>query len=204
MKKREGGENARPSQSGFSAIELILAGFLAFTLIAMGGYLFNKQVQGYGDIRDQAKIQAGVKKALQAMVRQISSAGGALPDPLDHFSAQSGRLQFAYLDLGGSLCDPDTKVILSFYTQPGKSEDAVMQDIDCGAGKIQSRKLAGVPSGGLNLSFRYLDKNGNTTVQAKQIKAVELNLKLQTGKAKAGTRMRKTREQIVRVQCVNL
>jgi Tfp pilus assembly protein PilV len=197
-------QTRRGRQAGFGLIELVLAGFLAFTLLGMAGYLCKKQVQGYLDIRDQANIQAGVKKALQAMIRQISSAGGALADPLDHFSAQTGRFTFAYVDLGGNLCAPEAKTIISFYTKPGKSEDALMQDIDCGTGKIQSRKLASVPTGGLGLSFRYLDKNGITTIQPKKIKAVELDLKLQTGKAKAGVRMRKTREQIVRVQCVNL
>jgi len=195
---------ARRRQSGFGLIELVLAGFLAFTLLFTAGYLFKNQVQGYQDIRDQASMQAGVKKGLQAMIRQISSAGGALADPLDHFSAQSERFTFAYIDLGGNLCATDAKAIVTFYTKTGKTEDALMQDIVCAAGKVQSRKLASVPTGGLSLSFRYLDKNGVVTAKPQLIKAVELNLKLQTGKAKAGVRMRKTREQIVRVQCVNL
>jgi hypothetical protein len=191
-------------QAGFGVVEIILAGFLAFTLLCIVGYLFKSQVQGYRDIRDQASIQAAVKKALQAMTRRISNAGGCLPDPMANFSAKAERLTFAYLDLGGGYCDPSTKTIMSFYKTTGESGDTLMQDIDCGGGDRQLRSLASVPAGSLNLSFRYLDKTGEATMTPGQIKSVELNLKLMTGKAKAGARFQKTREQIVRVQCVNL
>ena len=194
----------RVRQAGFGVVELILAGFLAFTLLSMAGYLFKNQVQGYRDIRDQARIQAAVKKALQAMTRQISNAGGCLPDPMADFSAKAERFTFAYLDLGGGYCDPSAKTILSFYKTTGESGDTLMQDIDCGGGKRQSRTLASVPAGSLGLSFRYLDKTGEVTMLPTQIKSIELNLKLMTGKANAGARFRKTREQVVRVQCVNL
>lgn len=197
-------QSARARQAGFGLVELILAGFLAFTLLGMGGYLFKNQVQGYRDIRDQARIQASVKKALQAMTRHISNAGGGLTDPMSNFSAKSERLTFAYRDLGGSYCDASAKTIMSFYKTTGKSGDALMQDIDCGGGKRQSRTLASVPAGSLGLSFRYLNRNGLATPQPKQVKSVELNLSLMTGKANAGMRYRKTRDQTVRVQCVNL
>ena len=194
----------RVRQAGFGVVELVLAGFLAFTLLGIAGYLFKNQVQGYLDIRDQARVQAGVKKALQAMTRQISNAGGCLPDPMTDFSAKAERFTFAYLDLGGGHCGHSSKTIISFYKTTGESGDALMQDIDCGGGNRQSRTLASVPAGGLSLSFRYLDKAGEVTWQPNQIKSIELNLNLTTGKAKAGARFRKTREQIVRVQCVNL
>jgi hypothetical protein len=194
----------RVRQAGFGAVELILAGFLAFTLLGIAGYLFKNQVQGYRDIRDQARIQAAVKKALQAMTRQISNAGGGLANPMADFSAKAERLTFAYLDLGGGYCAHSAKTILSFYKTTGKSGDTLMQDIDCGGGNRRLRTLASVPAGSLNLSFRYLDKTGEATMLPKQIKSIELNLNLMTGKAKAGARFQKTREQIVRVQCVNL
>jgi hypothetical protein len=194
----------RAPQAGFGMVELVLAGFLAFTLLSMAGYLFRSQVQGYRDIRDQARIQAAVKKALQAMTRRISNAGGGLPDPMAGFSPKADRLTFAYLDLGGAYCGISAKTIMSFHKTTGNSGDTLMQDIDCGGGKHQSRPLASVPAGSLGLSFRYLDKAGEATMQPGQIKSVELNLNLMTGKAKAGERFRKTREQIIRVQCVNL
>lgn len=196
--------SARARQAGFGAVELILAGFLAFTLLCIAGYLFKNQVQGYRDIRDQARIQAAVKKALQAMTRKISNAGGCLPDPMADFSPKAERFTFAYLDLGGDYCDPSAKTILSFYKTSDGSGDALMQDIDCGGGKRQSRTLARVPSGSLGLAFRYLDKDGQATLQANRIKSIELNLRLASGKDKAGSSFKKTREQIVRVQCVNL
>ena len=192
------------SQRGLGMVELILAGFLGLTLIGMGGYLFKNQVEGFLDIRDEARVQGGFKKALQAMVRQISNAGACLPDPMDHFSNKPEKFTFAYMDIGGNFCSAGGKVIVSFYSRPGESQDVLMQDIDCGSGKRQSRALASVPKGGLALSFRYLDKKGNATVLPTQVRSVEIDLKLQTGKAKAGKRLRKTRQQTVRVQCVNL
>jgi hypothetical protein len=194
----------RPRQAGFGAVELILAGFLAFTLLGIAGYLFKNQVQGYRDIRDQARIQAAVKKALQAMTRQISNAGGCLPDPMADFSPKADRLTFAYRDLGGGHCGLSAKTIMSFYRTTGASGDTLRQDIDCGGGKRQSRTLAEAPPGSLSLSFRYLDRDGVATTQPGQVKSVELNLNLMAGKPVAGARFRKTREQIVRVQCVNL
>jgi hypothetical protein len=191
-------------QRGMSTIDLLLAGFLGFVLLAGGGYLFRNLVREYLDIRDQVKIQANMKSALQAMTRQIANIGGLLPDPLEGFAPLPNRLDFAYIDVPGRFCDPDARIDISFYTDRYGNKDRLMQSLVCPDGKSQTRQLAVVPKGALRLSFRYLDRAGIPTPVRASIKAVELNLALDTGPALAGRRLEKSRELSTRIQCMNL
>jgi hypothetical protein len=189
-------------QGGWTQLEVLLAGFLGLTMVLASGYLFTTQVSGYQDIKDQAKIQSGLKLALQGMTRQISNAGACLANPLQNFSPQKDRITFSYVDVRGHFCDEDATVIVSFYTRAGDREDALMEDIRCDHGDSQSRTLASVPTGGLDLSFQYLDKNGSPTNTTSLIKAVQLDIGMQTGKK--AKRAQRTKSQSIRVQCVNL
>lgn len=150
----------RKGQGGWTQIEVLLTGFLGLTLVLSGGYLFTSQVRGYQDIKDQAKLQASLKRALQGMTRQISNAVACLPNPLDHFGPEARRLTFAYVDVRGTFCDPDVIVILSFGTQSGAQEDKVVEDIQCVGGPSESRTIATAPRGGLDLSFRPEEQAG--------------------------------------------
>jgi hypothetical protein len=192
----------RAGQGGWTQLEVLLAGFLGLTLVFAGGYLFTSQVRGYQDIKNQAKIQSGLKKAMQGMTRQIANAGACLANPTDHFGPEAKKLTFAYVDVRGSFCDAEDTVIVSFYSLQGSKDDAVVEKIQCMGGPSQTRTLASVPHGGLNLSFRYLDKNGAPTAVPSLIKSVQFDLGLQTGKVAKS--MQRTREQSIRVQMVNM
>jgi hypothetical protein len=192
----------RGNQGGWTQIEVLLAGFLGLTLVLSAGYLFTTQIRGYKDIKDQAKLQSSLKKALQGMTRQIANAGACLPNPLDHFGPEARKITFAYVDVRGTFCDPDVTVILSFRTQQGNREDTVVEDIQCVGGPSESKTIASAPHGGLDLSFRYLDKNGMATAIPALIKSVQLNLGLQT--EKAAKMVQRTSQESIRVQLVNL
>lgn len=185
-------------------MDLLLAGSLALVLLGIGGYLFRNQAREYRDIHDQAKIQAELKLALQSMTRLIGNLGALLPNPLDGLVAAPDRLDFAYIDVPGRFCSANTRVFIAFYTESSGGEDRLHQSIACTGGARQVRRLATTPQGGLRLAFRYLDKDGGPATTPSLIKAVELTLALESGPALAGRRFEKTREQVARIQCVNL
>jgi hypothetical protein len=189
-------------QAGWSMVELLLAGFLALTMVMAAGYLFTNQVSGYQDIKNQAKMQADLKMALGSMTRQISNAGALLTNPLDQFKPGEKKITYAYIDLNGSYCDEMAKVLISFYSTLTNKQALLMEDIRCPSGLVQSRKLATLPPGGLDMSFRYLDKNNNATNNSVAIRSVQLDLEMLS--AKAGKNPQKKQKQSIRVQLVNL
>jgi Tfp pilus assembly protein PilW len=196
--------HAGPSQRGLTTLEMLLAGFMGLMLLWAGGYLYRNLVREYLDIRDQVRIQSDMKSALQAMTRQIANMGALLPDPLEGFSPRSARLDFAYTDVPGRFCPPGSRVSVAFYAEQGGKGDRLMQTLLCKDGNAQTRQLAATPPGALRLSFRYLDGSGTQTLDRASIKSVELTLALETGPARAGRRFEKTREQVSRIQCMNL
>lgn len=193
----------RPGQSGFTPMELLVAGFLGVLLVICGGYLFTSQVKGYMDIRDQARIQADLKKAMQAITRQISTAGACLPDPRQGFSAGHDKLSFNYVDVKKRFCSDETDVLsMTLYSKAGSSsEDYLIQEIRCPGKATETRTLAKVP-GGVDLVFNYVDKMGAATMDVSKIKAVQIDLTLHT--KEMGGRPGRTRKQSLQVECPNL
>jgi Tfp pilus assembly protein PilW len=192
----------RVRQAGMTLMELIVGGFLGLLLVLCGGYLFTTQVKGYLDIRDQTRIQADLKKAMQAVTRQISNAGACMPDPRKGFQAAPGRLSFAYVDIKGKFCDADTDTLtISIYSIEGIQADRLVQEIRCPGKAAQTRTLADVP-GGMTLAFNYMDRAGVATMDVSKIKAVQMDLTLNTKKV-AG-RPGRTRTQSLQVELPNL
>lgn len=189
-------------QRGFTSMEMLMAGFLGVLMLVCGGYLFTTQVRGYTDIRDQARIQADVKKAMQAITRQISNAGACLPDPRHGFSAAHDRLSFEYVDVKKRFCDDEDDVLnITLYSKPEEARDYLIQEIRCPGKPVLTRTLAEVP-GGVDLAFNYVDRHGSSTMDVSKIKAVELDLSLHTRKT-AGRPVR-TRTLSLQVDCPNL
>lgn len=189
-------------QAGITPLELLVAGFLGLLLTLCGGYLFTTQIKGYTDIKDQAKIQADMKKALAVITRQISNAGACLPDPRKGFAAGKNRLSFRYVDVKGKFCGAGSDTLsMSFYSKGGDRADYLMQEVRCPGAAPRTRAVFETP-GNLDLAFRYQDKAGAPTSDVARIKAVEIDLSLQTRKG-AGRPMR-TRHQQLRVNCPNL
>jgi hypothetical protein len=189
-------------QSGLTSMELIVAGFLGVLLVICGGYLFTTQVRGYNSIRDQARIQADLKKALQAMTRQISTAGACLPNPRHGFSAGPEKISFSYVDVKTHFCDdPGDALTMTFYSKAVGGVDHLVQEIRCPGKGVEARTLASVP-GGADLTFKYLDKNGAQTGDVNKIKAVQVDLTLETRKVQG--RPGRMRKQSIQVECPNL
>jgi hypothetical protein len=192
----------RKRQSGMTAMELLVGGFLGLLMLLCGGYLFTTQVKGYLDIREQARIQADLKKAMQAITRQISNAGAFMSNPRKSFSAGHDRLSFSYMDVKRKFCDDESDVLtMSLYSQEGGEQDFLMQEIRCPGKVTLTRTLARVP-GGLDLTFNYVDKLGVSTMDVNKIKAVQMDLTLRTSK-RPGRPVR-TRKQTLQVECPNL
>ena len=189
------------SQAGMSMPELIVAATMAAILLAIGGMLFLSQLRGYNSISDQTRLQSGMKKALQAMVREISNTGGFLAAPRTKFQPQPKRLQLAYLDLNGRWCAEGDTATLAFYAKEGAKADTLMQDIRCNRAPLRHRSLVIAP-GSLSLSFRYFDSEGVETRRPDKVRAVGLEFGIKTKKT-AGMIV-KSRMQEVRIQCVNL
>jgi hypothetical protein len=193
---------SRGRQAGLSSMEVLIAGFLGVVLTICGGYLFTTQVKGYSDIKEQARIQADMKKAMQVITRQISNAGACLPDPRKGFSAGHAKLSFRYVDVKRRFCASETDTLtMSFYAKAGSKGDYLVQEIRCPGSGAQMHTLFASP-GGLDLTFNYQDKSGAATMDVGKIHAVELDLALRT--TKAGGRPVRTREQVLRVNCPNL
>ena len=189
-------------QSGLTPMEMLVAGFLGVLLVVCGGYLFRTQVKGYTDIRDQARIQADLKKALQAITRQISNAGAFMPNPRKGFAAGKDKLTFSYVDMRKRFCsDEDDVLTMTLYSQTGDKEDYLVQEIRCPGKPVEMRTLARIP-GGVHLSFKYVDKAGTGTSDVGKIKAVQLDLTLQT-KQMPGRPVR-SRKQTLQIVCPNL
>lgn len=189
-------------QAGMTPMELLVAGFLGLLLTLCGGYLFTTQIKGYSDIKDQAKMQADMKKAMAVITRQISNAGACLPDPRKGFSAGKQRLSFRYVDVKRKFCANETDTLsMSFFAQEGKREDYLMQEIRCPGMAPSTRAVFEVP-GGLDLAFQYHDKSGVATMDVSRIHAVEVDLSLHSRKG-AGRPIR-MRHQVLRVNCPNL
>ncbi len=189
-------------QSGVTPMELLIGGFLGLLLTLCGGYLFTTQVKGYTDIRDQARIQADMKKAMAVITRQISNAGACLPNPRSGFTAGHDRLSFRYVDVKRKFCDSEADILtMSFYTQSDNEQDYLMQEVRCPGKSPDTRAIFEVP-GGLDMVFNYQDKSGTATMDVSRIHAVELDLSLHTRKG-AGRPIR-TRQQTLRVNCPNL
>jgi len=191
-------------QAGMGTLELALAAFLGFTLVGTGGMLFKRQVHEYLDIREQARVQAGLKLALQSMTLEMANAGALLPNPRESFVAQAGRFAFAYMDLTGRSCPEGAKALVAFRASASGQVDRIVEDITCDGRFLRTQTLASVPRGKLKLAFRYYDKRGAPTANAAQIKAVDMDISLQAAGPKAGKTFAKTRAQTVRIQCVNL
>jgi hypothetical protein len=197
-----GGIPISRGQAGITPMELLVAGFLGLLLTLCGGYLFTTQIKGYSDIRDQARIQANMKKAMAVITRQISNAGACLPDPRKGFSAGKERLSFRYVDVKRRYCANETDTLsMSFFASSGQGGDVLMQEIRCPGIAASSRAVFEV-QGGLDLAFRYQDKSGASTSDVSRIHAVEVDLSLHTRKG-VGRPMR-TRHQVLRVNCPNL
>lgn len=189
-------------QSGVTPMELLIGGFLGVLLTVCGGYLFTTQVKGYTDIRDQARIQADMKKALAVITRQVSNAGACLPNPRTGFSAGHDKLSFRYVDVKMKFCDNENDILtMTFFANQGNEQDYLVQEIRCPGKPPETRALFQVP-GGLDLNFNYQDKAGKATMDVSKIHAVELDLSLHTRKG-AGRPMR-TRQQTLRINCPNL
>jgi type II secretory pathway component PulJ len=192
----------RTGQAGLTPMEMLVAAFLGVLLVVCGGYLFRTQVKGYTDIRDQARIQADLKKALQAITRQISNAGACMPDPRKGFSAGHDKLSFSYVDMKTRFCDDENDVLtMTLYSRPGSQEDYLIQEIRCPGKSVETRTLARVP-GGVDLAFRYVDKAGAGTADVGKIKAVQLDITLQTKKMPG--RPARARTQTLQIDCPNL
>jgi hypothetical protein len=202
--RRRGALSSRGRQAGVGLLELILAGFLSFILIGTGGYMFRRQVHEYLDIREQARVQAGLKRALQIMTLEIANAGAALPDSRESFAAQASSLTFAYTDLTGRSCPTGSKARVTFRATSTSQGDRIVQDIACNGRTAPAQVLAQAPQGKLRLAFRYYDISGTITADPGQVKAVDLEVSLQTAGPKAGKTAFKTRAQTVRIQCPNL
>ena len=153
MSKRGSRPQLAP-EAGISVLELLTAAFLGILLVYCSGFLFTTQVRGYKDIKNQAKVQAGLKKALQGMTRQISTAGACLPNPRQDFVPEASRLSFAYVDLHGQFCPSRTTVAMTFRVRRGSKEDSLVQEIRCAGGASRTRLLAAAPGGGFRLGHR--------------------------------------------------
>ncbi|MDB5102578.1 MAG: hypothetical protein JWP91_267 [Fibrobacteres bacterium] len=190
------------SQRGLTLMEMLVAGFLGVLMVVCGGYLFSSQVKGYMDIRDQARIQSDLKKAMQAITRQISNAGACMSDPRKGFAAGHQRLSFSYVDVKRKFCPDETdELTMTLYSKAGAQEDLLIQEIRCPGQPTQTRTLAKVP-GGVDLNFAYVDKGGLPTADVSRIKAVQLDLTLHT---KVGPgRPSRSRKQTLQVECPNL
>lgn len=199
-----GSPGAMRGQSGLGTVELLLAGFLSFTLVGTVGWMFRHQVHEYFDIREQARVQSGLLLALQSMTLEIANAGAMLPNPRESFSAQSARFSFAYIDLSGRSCPAGSKASITYRISPVGSTDRIVQDIACDGRLLPARVLATASRGKLRLAFRYYDKLGVPTANPGQVHAVDLEISLQTAGPKAGSTFFKTRAQTVRIQCPNL
>ena len=194
----------RRGQAGMGTLELALAAFLGFALLGTGGMLFKHQVHEYLDIREQARVQAGLKLALQSMTLEMANAGALLPNPRESFAAQAGRFSFAYMDLTGRSCPEGAKAMVAFRAATSGQTDRIVEDITCNGRFLRTQTLVSAPRGKLKLAFRYYDKRGAPTANAAQVKALDLDISLQTAGPKAGKTFAKTRAQTVHVQCVNL
>jgi hypothetical protein len=189
-------------QAGLTAMETLVAGFLGVLLLTCGGYLFNTQIKGYKDIKDQARIQADLKKAMQAITRQISNAGACMPNPRKNLAAGHDKLSFSYVDMNTRFCDSETDVLtITLYSQAGSKEDYLIQEIQCPGKSMVKRTLASVP-GGVDLAFNYFDKSGSATLDVGKIKSVQMDLTLHTKKG-PGLPVR-SRKQILQVELPNL
>lgn len=177
---------------------------MAFILVGTGGLMFRHQVHEYLDIREQARIQAELKLAMQSMTLEIANAGALLPNPLTSFSAQPASLAFGYLDLTGRSCPAGSTAVVAFRTATAGKTDRIEESITCNGRRQPVQILATAPRGMLNLSFNYYDRNGAVTRVSNQIKAVDLRIALKAAGPKAGKTYAKTRAQTVRIQCVNL
>lgn len=204
MKAAAGPGCPRRGQAGLGTLELALAGFLGFTLVGSGGLMFRHQVREYLDIREQARVQAGLKLALQSMTLEMANAGALLSDPRESFSAGPNRFTFAYLDLTGRSCPAGSKARIAYRLAQTDQADRIVEDIACDGRSARTQVLAAAPRGRLSLGFRYYDQRGAATADPGQVKAVDLEIALQSAGPKAGPRPLKTRAQKVRIQCVNL
>lgn len=195
---------AATAQSGLGTLELILAGFLGFTLVGMGGLMFRRQVHDFLDIREQARIQAGLKLAMQSMTLEMANAGALLPDPRASFSPLPSRFTFAYIDLTGRSCPEDSKAQVTYRVVSDQATDRIVADVACDGRKMPAHALATAPRGKLGLSFRYYDRRGVETTRPDQIKAADLQITLKTAGPKAGRQVPRIRAQTVRVHFMNL
>jgi hypothetical protein len=191
------------SQSGLSQIEVLVASALGVLLVLIGGYLFKIMTKGYKHIGDQARQQAGMKKALQSMTREISNSGAFLDNPRRDLALLPHKFQSSYLDLKGKYCQASETVTLAFSVQPGEGGgNTLIQDVRCNGRTVPRRILATSP-GGLSLDFNYMDGKGNVTANPAAVKLVELKFSMLV-KSKSGNLPVMERTQTLRVECVNL
>jgi Tfp pilus assembly protein PilW len=172
----------RNLQSGLTLVELLVAVACGILMMGVAGRFFLTNLKTYMEIKKTVAMQVSVKKSLQVMTRQISNAGGWLPNPRNHFLAQYGRIQFAYFDIEKRYCDVPDTLLVSFYTSPTNRGNAVVEAHACGKHAPTTRTIAESPANGsLDLSFAYFDADGAPTMNAARIKAVKVNLALRSG-----------------------
>lgn len=188
------------SQRGLTVIELAVAGTFSLLVVGLAGAFLISNLRAYSEIKRTLAMQNNLKRSLHAMTRQISNAGGWMPDPRGHFKAESGRITFAYYDVEARYCDTPDTLVASFFAS---NRGFLIEEHRCGKGPRKTRTLAEPPLGGsLSLRFTYLDANGSLTHDPKKIKAVRLDLDQQL--ARRGARTSIGRGQTIQVEMVNL
>ncbi len=191
------------SQAGTTLVELVVASFLCMVVVGLAAAFLISNLRSYAEIKGTLAMQNNLKHSLQAMTRQISNAGGWLPDPRGHFKPEAGRITFAYFDVEAKYCSTPDTVIASFYLAGSQRSNSLVEEHFCVKGERRLRTLAEPPVGGsLGLKFTYLDMDGSVTTDAAKMKAVRLEFDQKLPRHGATTSI--ARSQTLQVELVNL
>lgn len=190
-------------QTGMSLMERLVAAVCSILIVGISGRFFLANLRGYMEIKKTVAMQVSLKKTLQVMTRQISNAGGWMPNPRSHFQAQSGRIRFAYFDVEAKYCPVPDTLVVGFYVRQASKGGEIVEEHTCGGGAPRLRTIAEAPKGGnLNLRFSYLNADGAPTSNPAMVKAVDVAITLNSGKL--GSQPQAKRAQSLQVKMVNL
>jgi prepilin-type N-terminal cleavage/methylation domain-containing protein len=158
-------------QRGITLVELIVAMAAGGILIVGLGYLFVRQSKNYQDMRQQARIQAQLKKAQRIMSKEITNIGAGMANPATTFTMNSTNLTFTYLDLKGKHCNVNDQVTLTYRIVVVTGGRNLVREKQCNGGAAITETY--VASDSATLEFWYMRADRTATGTAANVRMIQ-------------------------------
>ncbi len=161
--------NKFKSQKGMTILEMVIAMFIASMLLLTLQVVLNSMSKTSKNLLDITDLQRKLRIASQVMQREIANAGGGI-SIVETFTtlSDSAKIGFSYLDLLQKHCSGTSeKAYVQFFVK----DNSLMETISC-QGVEKFNKPILITTDKINLSFKFLDDEGNNTLKSEEVTTI--------------------------------